>query len=46
MAGYGITVIPENLKTRDSLKEILEKVFATEEKDYRISLEERLKSKK
>ncbi len=46
VAGYGITEIPKNLKNRARLEEILKKVFATGEKDYRISIQERLKSKK
>ncbi len=45
VAGYGITEIPKNSKNRAYLKEILEKVFATEERDYKVSLKERLKSK-
>jgi len=42
--GYGLTELPENSKNRAYLKNILDKVKAAEEKDYRISLEERLKS--
>jgi hypothetical protein len=41
--GYGLTEIPKNPKNRKCLKTTLEKIFATEEKDYRIRLQERLK---
>jgi hypothetical protein len=41
--GYGITEIPKNSKNRAYLRGILEKIFAAEEKDYRISLDEKLK---
>lgn len=44
--GHGITEIPKNPKNRDYLEGILEKIFAAQDKDYRISLEQRLKSKK
>lgn len=43
--GCGITEIPKNLKNRAFLGGILEKIFSTEEKEYRVSIEERLKSK-
>ena len=43
--GYGLTELPKNSKNRDLLQSILGKVFTAEEKDYRVSLEERLKSK-
>jgi len=43
--GCGITEIPENSKNRTFLKAIMEKIFEAEEKDYRVSLEERLKLK-
>jgi hypothetical protein len=41
--GYGVTEIPEDAKNRASLKGILDKVFEAREKDYRISLESKLK---
>jgi len=41
--GYGITEIPKNSKNRAYLKGILEKIFAAEEKNYRISLDAKLK---
>jgi hypothetical protein len=41
--GYGITEIPKNSKNRARLKGILEKIFAAEEKDYRLSLDKKLK---
>jgi hypothetical protein len=41
--GYGITEIPENAQNRASLKGILDRVFESREKDYRISLESKLK---
>ena len=44
--GWGIKEIPENSKNRAYLKGMLERVFEAEEKDYRVRLEERLKSKK
>ena len=43
--GYGITEIPRNPRNRTYLKEMLEKIFEAREKDYRVSLEERLRSK-
>ncbi len=43
--GIGIKEIPENPKNRIFLQKILKKIFETEEKDYRVSLEERLKIK-
>jgi len=43
--GHGITEIPKNPKNRAHLEGILEKIFAAQDKDYRISIEERLKSK-
>jgi len=43
--GSGIKEIPENKENRIFLKGILEKVFRAEAKDYRVSLEERLRSK-
>jgi len=43
--GYRITEIPKNLKNRAFFEGILEKIFASEEKDYLISLDARLKSK-
>ena len=44
--GYGIKEIPEDSKNRISLKRIMDKIFETEEKDYRISLEAKLKREK
>jgi len=41
--GYGITEIPEVAQNRASLKEILDKVFEAREKNYRISLDSKLK---
>jgi hypothetical protein len=41
--GCGITEIPEDAQNRASLKGIIDKVFETQEKDYRISLESKLK---
>ncbi len=41
--GCGITEIPEDTQNRTSLKGILDRVFETQEKDYRISLESKLK---
>jgi hypothetical protein len=41
--GYGITEIPKNSKNRAYLKGILEKIFSTEEKDYLLSLDKKLK---
>ena len=41
--GYGITEIPKNSENRVFLKGILEKIFVTEERNYRISLDEKLK---
>jgi hypothetical protein len=41
--GYGITEIPKNSKNRAYLRGIVEKIFAAEEKDYRISLDAKLK---
>jgi hypothetical protein len=41
--GYGITEIPKNSKNRAYLRGILEKIFTAEEKDYRISLDKKLK---
>jgi hypothetical protein len=41
--GYGITEIPEGAQNRASLKGILDKVFEAREKDYRISLESKLR---
>ncbi|MFP4081540.1 MAG: DUF3800 domain-containing protein [Candidatus Aminicenantes bacterium] len=43
--GYGLTEIPKNTENRESLEGILDKVFAAPEKDYRVSIQERLKSK-
>ncbi len=43
--GSGIREIPENKKNRAFLKRTLEKIFEVEEKEYRVSLEERLKLK-
>ena len=40
--GSGIVEIPESHKNRQALKGILEKVFASEEKDYRVSLDAKL----
>jgi hypothetical protein len=42
--GHGITELPKKAKNRAYLKNILDKVKAAEEREYRISLEERLKS--
>lgn len=42
--GSGIREIPENKKNRAFLKGTLERIFEAEEKEYRVSLEERLKS--
>jgi hypothetical protein len=41
--GNGITEIPEDGKNRAFLKGILDKVFEAQEKDYRVSLESKLK---
>lgn len=41
--GSGIKEIPENSKNRAFLEKILKKILAVEEKEYRISLAERLK---
>ena len=41
--GYGITEIPKNPKNRACLKEIIDNIFAVKEKDYRISLDAKLK---
>lgn len=41
--GCGITEIPEDTQNRASLKGILDKVFEAREKDYRISLESKLR---
>lgn len=41
--GHGITEIPKNLENRAGLEERMEKIFETKEKDYRFSVEERLK---
>jgi hypothetical protein len=41
--GRGITEIPQSARNRAYLQDILEKIFAAKEKDYRISPEERLK---
>ncbi len=41
--GYGITEIPEDAQNRASLKGILDRVFEAQEKDYRISLESKLR---
>jgi hypothetical protein len=43
--GSGIKEIPENKKNRAFLKGILENIFKAKEKDYRVSLEERLRLK-
>jgi len=43
--GSGIAELPKSSKNRVYLKNILEKVFTTEERHYRVSLEARLKSK-
>ena len=44
--GCGIVEIPESPKNRGVLNGIMEKVFASEEKDYRISLDAKLKTAK
>ena len=44
--GQGIKEIPANAKNRTYLQNVLEEIFATEMKDYRVSLEERLHGKK
>ena len=44
--GCGIVEIPESQKNREILKGILEKVFASEEKDYKISLDAKLRTGK
>ncbi len=44
--GYGITEIPQNKRNKAVLKELLEKIFKAEESDYRVRLEEKLRSKK
>lgn len=44
--GFGIVEIPESPKNREALKEILEKVFASGEKDYRVSLDAKLRTGK
>lgn len=41
--GYGITEIPEESKNRASLKEILDEMFEAQEKDYRISVDSKLR---
>lgn len=46
VVGYGITEIPKNQHTRKYLKEILKKVWSVQEKDYRVNIEDRLKSRK
>jgi hypothetical protein len=43
--GSGIKEIPENKKNRAFLQGILENIFKAKEKDYRVSIEERLRSK-
>lgn len=43
--GYGLTELPKNSRNRALLQSILEKIFSTEERDYSVSLEERLKTK-
>ena len=40
--GSGITEIPESPQNREALKKILEKVFSSGEKDYRVSLDAKL----
>jgi uncharacterized protein YqgV (UPF0045/DUF77 family) len=42
--GHGLTELPRDSKNRTYLKNILERVFAADERAYRVSLEERLKS--
>lgn len=44
--GQGIKEIPANTQNRTYLRDVLEKIFATEMKDYRVSLEQRLHGKK
>ena len=44
--GYGISEIPESPENRRALKGILEKVFASGEKDYRVSLDDKLRTGK
>lgn len=44
--GYGLTEIPKDRKNRAVLEGLLEKIFKINEKGYRVSLEERLKTKK
>ena len=41
--GSGITELPEDEKNRAFLKDVLDKAIATQEKDYRISLDEQIK---
>ncbi|MBS3819793.1 hypothetical protein KGY73_09870, partial [bacterium] len=43
--GWGITEIPPNPLNRKHTEEILKKVFQTKESDYRVRIENRLKSK-
>ncbi len=44
--GCGIAEIPEDPKNRRELKGILEKVFASEKQDYRVSLDVKLRTDK
>jgi hypothetical protein len=41
--GWGITEIPKNQKNRAYLEGTIKKIFATQAKNYQVSLEERLK---
>lgn len=43
--GYGISEIPKNQKNRAFLKKTLKRIFDARDRDYRVSLEERLRSK-
>ncbi len=44
--GYGLTEIPKNKKNRAVLEGLLKTIFQTEETDYRVSLEDKLRIKK
>ena len=44
--GQGIKEIPANAKNRIYLQNVLEEIFATKKKNYRVSLEQRLHGKK
>ena len=44
--GYGITEIPKNLRNRAMLEKVLEDIFQTEKKNFKVSVEEKLKKTK